>query len=319
MMRLLSKAGPVSAAIARDSALKWRFLAGLALIDAAWIAVSDFHLVLASMPAPAATAIMLVLAAAFFRHVRRDAALFVLVDSVAQVIVCFAICGILSYLVLGTNQPLIDRGLSAIDAAMGFDWPNFVGWVQAHPLLDQALAIAYSSSGAQMLVLAFILSWRQEMRVRELSGTIMISLVLTILLAGPFAAAGAYPYYGAEHPDLIRELQLRDFFPVRDGSLRELDLPRMEGLISFPSFHTVLSLIFIYITRRTRALLAASVLLNAAILVSTLTAGGHYLIDLLGGSVVTGLSIVLYRAVSPDPRTATRLKPRNTGAAALPA
>src|SRR5471032_160733 len=49
-----SKAGAVSAAIARDSALKWRFLGGIALVDAAWIAASDFHFVLASMAAPAA-------------------------------------------------------------------------------------------------------------------------------------------------------------------------------------------------------------------------------------------------------------------------
>jgi membrane-associated phospholipid phosphatase len=300
-----ARAAAPSQAIIRDSALKWRFLAGIGVVDAAWIGLSDFELVPASIRDPAIAAIMLIAAAAFSRYVRRSAELFVLLDAIAQIIVGFAVGGILSYLVLSTNHPLIDRELSAIDYAIGFDWPHFVGWVQAHPLLDAALQMVYRTSVVQMLVLAVILAWRQEMRVRELSGTILIALTLTILLSGPFAAAGAYPFYGPEHPELVRELQLHDFFPLREGSLRVLDLARMEGLISFPSFHTVLSLLFVYITRRTRTLLVASILLNGAILVSTLTAGGHYLVDVLGGALVTALSIALYRAIGASEPRAT--------------
>src|SRR5258707_746998 len=78
-------------------------------------------------------------AAYFFRVVRRNPTLFILTDTLAQLIACFAVCGVLSYLVMSTNLPLADGELAAIDRALGFDWPRFIRWIQARPAVDYTL------------------------------------------------------------------------------------------------------------------------------------------------------------------------------------
>lgn len=294
-----------------DSALKWLVLAAIALIDALWIGGSDFHLAIASTMGPAASALLLVAAACFFRFVRRDAAIFVLVEAIAQIVVCFAVCGVLSYLVIAANHPLVDQHLSAIDYALGFDWPRFVRWIQAHPVLDGLLQIAYRSSLIQMFVIALLLSYRQAARLRELSGTILISLILAIVISGALPAESAYPYYGPAHPEIVPEIGVRDLFLLRDGSLRSLDLRTMDGLVCFPSFHVVLSLLFIYVLRESRRLLPLGLVINLTVIVSTLTAGGHYLVDLFGGALVAALAIVLYRLVNR--RKSTWMAARRAG------
>src|SRR6266849_6925083 len=266
----------IALAISRESTLKWLTLGGIALIDAVWIAASDFHLVFAGAAGPIICALLFAAAAYFFRVVRRNPTLFILTDTLAQLIACFAVCGVLSYLVMSTNLPLADGELAAIDRALGFDWPRFIRWIQARPAVDYTLWLVYHSSIVQMF---------------------------TIVFAGALPAAGAYPYYRPAHPEIVAEMWLSDFSPLRDGSLRWLDPMRMEGLISFPSFHTILSLLFIHVTRDTKGLFAASIVLNGAILVSTLTAGGHYLADVLAGALVTALSVILYRTVCKSRRS----------------
>lgn len=294
---LTGRAPDLDPAILRDSTYKWCFLAAIGALDAAWIAFSDFRLAPGSLGGPAFAAILLIAGARFFRFVRPNPGLFVLAEAIAQIFVGFALAGILSYLALGTNHALIDPYLSAADRALGFDWPRFITWVQAHPLLDRFLFLAYRGSVPQLLVLAFLLSWGEDGRLRELSGAILISLVLAIAISAALPAISAYPYYGAGHPGIVAEIGVPDLFALRDGSLRLLDLRRMDGLVCFPSFHVVLSLLFIYALRGRGALFALAVIVNATIIVSTLTAGGHYLVDLLGGALVAALSVVLYRAV----------------------
>jgi membrane-associated phospholipid phosphatase len=298
-LALLRRAGAQGETdLLQDSSLKWGVIGAVALVDGSWIAATDFR-----FAATSALPVLLAIAALatvgwFYGVVRHDRTLFLLCDAAAQLIAGFAVAATLSYLTLGTGSRLIDAELAATDRALGFDWPATVQWIQAHPWLDRALALVYHGSVVQMLVLALAPSPGQESRVRELVGATLISLVLTIILSGPFPAAGAYPYFGAAHPELIRELQLQHFFPLREGTLRLIDLRQVEGLISFPSFHTALSIIFVYVARRGRLLLAVSALVNAAVLVSTLTAGGHYLSDILAGALVTLLSIALYRRVT---------------------
>jgi hypothetical protein len=302
-------ATPMALPIARESALKWLILGVVALIDLAWIAVSDFHLALAGAAGPIACALLFAAAAYFFRVVRRNPTFFILNDALAQLIVCFAVCGVLSYLVISTNQPLADSQLAALDRALGFDWPRFIRWVQARPAIDYALWIAYRSSIVQMFMIVFLLSHWRAARVGELSGTIIISLILTVLISGALPCASAYPFYGPSHPEIAPEIGVMDLFALRDGSLRELDLTRMDGLITFPSFHVILSLLFIYVLRGVPILFPIGVVANIAVIVSTLTAGGHYLVDSFGALIVTMVSIALYRLVNGHKTTSTAARP----------
>jgi len=146
----------IALAISRESTLKWLTLGGIALIDAVWIAASDFHLVFAGAAGPIICALLFAAAAYFFRVVRRNPTLFILTDTLAQLIACFAVCGVLSYLVMSTNLPLADGELAAIDRALGFDWPRFIRWIQARPAVDYTLWLVYHSSIVQMFMIVFL-------------------------------------------------------------------------------------------------------------------------------------------------------------------
>jgi membrane-associated phospholipid phosphatase len=85
------------------------------------------------------------------------------------------------------------------------------------------------------------------------------------------------------------------FSMLRDGSLSVIDLSALDGVVSFPSFHTVLGVIAIYAVRDIRWLLAFVLPLNATMIVSTMPVGGHHLADVLAGAGLTLGAILLVR------------------------
>ena len=58
------------------------------------------------------------------------------------------------------------------------------------------------------------------------------------------------------------------FEPLRDGTFKLIDLGNMQGLVSIPSFHTVLAILLSHAMRRTRVA-AVFWVLNAWMIVST--------------------------------------------------
>ena len=205
-------------------------------------------------------------------------------------------------------MPFVDRQLAALDRMMGFDWPSYVAWVRAHPMLDGLLYVAYHGTVAELIVIAILLGALRAERIPELTATTLIGLMLTIVISGIFPAADADLYYAAAHPHLVAEVPISDHFALRNGTLREINLRRLQGLVSFPSFHAILSLLFIYVVRGIRLAVPLGVIVNIPVIAGTLSAGGHYLIDLVGGVAVTAIAIVLYRVA------AARLGPKHVAA-----
>ena len=86
---------------------------------------------------------------------------------------------------------------------------------------------------------------------------------------------------------------IRDFLDLRDNAMPVLDCRKIVGIVVCPSFHTALGVILIAIARSQRWILAGSVLLNGIMILSVLTEGSHYLIDLLSGAAVAIVSLRL--------------------------
>jgi hypothetical protein len=290
--------------LSRLARLTWLALAALGVLDAVWIAVGGFRLVLAGVAVPALFVVLLAGGAAFLRRRRRNLPAVALLDGVAQLLACFALGAVLSYLVLSIDRPLIDGELAALDRMMGFDWPRYVAWVQARPALDEFLFKIYFSPTVQLMLVTIVLGAVDRRRLQELSTTMLVALLLTIAISGVFPGLDAYSHYASAHPELTNELGVHDLVPLRQGTLRELDLRRLAGLISFPSFHTVLALLFVYAVRGIRVLFPACAALNALVILATLTAGGHFLIDLFGGLAVTVAAIALARTIERRLRAA---------------
>jgi Flp pilus assembly pilin Flp len=276
----------------------WWLVAAIAAIDVVWMASGGFRLnLVGALPALLTTAALLG-ARRFLRTRGPDRPALALVEGTAQLIASFAVCGVLSYLAFATDRPMVDRELAALDALCGFDWPRFVGWVQGHPLIDRLLVYVYHAVVLELIALVVLLGVVRPERIRELIATSIIALLITLVIAGLAPAADAYLYWKVTHPELIDELPIGDHLALRAGVLREIDLGHLQGLVTFPSYHVVLALLFVWAARGITWLLPVSLAFNLVMVVSTLSAGGHYMIDAPGGLAVTVVAILLHRAAT---------------------
>ena len=85
------------------------------------------------------------------------------------------------------------------------------------------------------------------------------------------------------------------FTLLRAGGLPVIDLDAMQGLISMPSYHCVMSLLLIHAMRRSGLLLPVAAVVNLIVILSTPTEGGHYFLDVLAGVLVAAITIAVLR------------------------
>jgi len=212
-------------------------------------------------------------------------------------LIIFCLCAtVLGYFVISTNEPNIDQWLAAADYLMGFDWPNIIIWAQSKPIFSLILLLAYSSVLLQIVIVIIYLSFTDRVRqLTEFNDVFIITGLVTIIASGFFPVAGPGKYYhDLVHVDLSRISQLE---PLRDGTLRTIDLSNLQGLVSMPSFHTIMAILLIYAMRRTKVQWIF-LILNIVVLVATPICGEHYLADMIGGVITVVLVIASWNFVA---------------------
>lgn len=199
-----------------------------------------------------------------------------------------------SYLCAGLAFPLVDASLAALDRALGFDWPAAYGRVRAHPAAHDLLTLAYRSALWQLPGLICLLGLLGKRRA--LAGyvlTLALASLLMLLASTPFPAASAYLHFNIDDPGTAETVS--HFYALRAGTLRAIDLASLQGLVSIPSFHTVLALLFIDAARHWRPAWCVAVPLNILMIASTPTEGGHYLADVAAGMLLAAVAIAAGR------------------------
>lgn len=201
--------------------------------------------------------------------------------------------------------PLVDVQMAAFDQMIGFDWPSHIRWVNDHALVSKILGKTYYSLNAIMLLTVLTLfAFHRYDQLKEILILVFFTGVATLILGAIWPAIGAYGYYDLAPADISNlpasagRFYHNQFLAIRDGSLRALDLSHYKGLVQFPSFHTVMALLTTWAVRHT-IIFWPMALINAVMIVSTLSYGGHHLADVFGGMAVTAFAIWVYRAV-PD-------------------
>ncbi|VWB43615.1 PAP2 family protein [Burkholderia lata] len=77
--------------------------------------------------------------------------------------------------------------------------------------------------------------------------------------------------------------------------MKSINPLEVQGLVSMPSFHTMMAMFLVYSMRNIRLVLPAVIVLNVIMIASTITVGGHYLADVLAGIVCGAVVILVVR------------------------
>lgn len=292
--------------------VKWLIVGAIIAIDAVGLAHCGILLGFAGLARGGGAIALLAGTGAFYTYRRPDERIADLAQTAALLLTFFAAAGVLSYLVVATDLPRADAIFAAADRALGFDWLRWSAWVHGHPDFWFVLRLAYASAIPQVIAITIYLALSgQAARNSEFLWILILSLLVIIPISALLPAAGAWVQYDALR--FADAAQIRDFFAMRAGTLHALDLSRLAGLINFPSFHTTLAVVFVYVVRRRPVPLAIAAVLNAVMIVSVLSEGGHYLVDVISGALVAAGAIIvtahLERTLARKPAAASTATP----------
>lgn len=214
-----------------------------------------------------------------------------------------AIACVLTYLSARCTLPLEDNTLEVLDRAMGFDWVAWSAWVAAHRAIQVMLRLAYMSLLPQIVLCCCVLPLTGgARRLSELFWGAFVAILITSAVSALLPALGAFAHYGFA----VRADWLDDLLALRQPGSVTFTLHEMKGIVSMPSYHAVLAVLFVHAHRRTGVLGAAVLALNLMVIVSTPSEGGHYLCDVIAGSLLAGAAIIvvghgpLHRAITPN-------------------
>lgn len=208
----------------------------------------------------------------------------------------FTVLGvILAYALAARSGALWDDFLAAADRALGFDWPVVLRLLDTVPLAIWVFGLAYHSLTVQMIVVIVALSGLSKFdTLRTTVCAAILSGFVTILISGLTPAMGNLfdpSHYRHLWPS-VAWLEQGLISGLRDGSRHRLDLTRLMGIVSFPSFHATLAGIFIWAFRAIPRLAVPGGAWAILTILATPVFGGHYGADVIMGLILAPPAIV---------------------------
>lgn len=282
----------------------WLLILATAAITAVWMRAAGLALDAASTLTPALSCAGLELLAAFYSTRRPEPRFAVSLSGLAQIIAFSACAALLSYAVAATGGPLWDITFQAIDRSFGLDWLAYLNGLNDRPRLGFALSLAYQSLMPQMILVVVVLGFGGRLgAVREFVLAFVTAGLATVLLSGLMPAMAMFVHLGLT-PDNFPRLNPAAAYVhfdhlsgLRDGTLRNVSLDHIEGIITFPSFHAALGVLFIRYFWMSRIARWPGLALNAMLIAATPIDGGHYFVDVGAGALIAIIAIAIARFV----------------------
>ena len=282
----------------RIDCLIWVIIAAIGTFVLAAGAASHFVIVWPTFVLPLGCAALMWSGSWYYRRVRGELRIATGLGGTAQMIAFTAVGAPLSYIAASANFPLQDHMFDAIDRALGLDWKALLGWMNAWSSIHLIFTLTYLSFIPQVLVTVMALAFTGRLiQLRVFMLALILSAVVCIAVSAIAPAEGVWGYYKvttADHTAIMpatRELHLQTFFGLRDGSFRRLTGMDSEGIITFPSLHAALGLIFIVALWSLPVLRWIGLVVNGLMIAATPIDGGHYFIDVFVGLFIAVLCI----------------------------
>lgn len=201
------------------------------------------------------------------------------------------------------SAPISDNLLNEADQMLfpGFDWQIVVTTIDKHRFSTDILNHSYASLNwqPQLLILGFAFFGNAGKLWRFLN-VWALALFACITVSPLFPAAGGYVYFGIPQttvpnvhvPAAWEAAKL--LYGLKDGSISDLGLQALNGIVTMPSFHAAAAVMLGWGFWQLRLLRWPFLILNALMFVSTVPIGGHYLVDVIAGTILAITAIKLF-------------------------
>ncbi|HVV41902.1 MAG TPA: phosphatase PAP2 family protein [Nitrobacter sp.] len=276
----------------------WVLIILMAFCTATSLAMLGIRVDFSSNPPLIATACGYAIVAVYYTVVRREPRLTSVLIATAQLFLVLFIGLLLTYAASAVDLPYRDANLQLADLWLGFNRESYRTFASL-PGFGAVLDTAYLSIQPQtaLVPLALILAG-QLPRLQQFIMAFGLALSATALIAAFVPAMDAMIYLDLA-PNGISALppgtytHIPTLEALRAGTMTTIRLNNLEGLITFPSFHTASGVMFTWALWRIRYLRIAGLILNSLLIASTPISGSHYLIDVIAGAGVAWTAIVI--------------------------
>jgi hypothetical protein len=191
-----------------------------------------------------------------------------------------------------------DSVLAGFDRALGIEVPQVLRFMDGLPALNRLLVICYNLLLLLMVVAIIVPPLCGRMRdAKEYVLAGVVSAIISLPLFSTFQAVGPWVHYGYD-PLIRQDNYMETFRKLKAEGTFVMDIDYSDGLICFPSFHTILAVLAAVALRRVPIAGWAAGILASLIVISTVTTGSHYIIDVIAGFGVALLSIIIARIYS---------------------
>jgi hypothetical protein len=276
----------------RADAAVWITIGAVAMAVAGFSLLGPFELDVGSFLIPGGVTALLAAGGWFYRSVRRDPRLGAILTSTAHIIGFAAVGAPLSYIAATAGFPLQDAALEAIDRTIGVDWAQLMTFVSRHPGLQLVLSFAYASFALQTLTTVLALGIAGQLtRLSSFIAAFVTTTLITIAISAICPAAGPWLFLDIQPASANGFLPASAtswpvFLALRDGTLHTVYGIRSEGIITFPSLHAALGVLFPLALWHVKGVRWLALGLNVLLVIATPAYGSHYVIDVIAGILI---------------------------------
>ena len=214
------------------------------------------------------------------------------------------------YLAARFHAPLKDHTFARLDHGLGFDALALMQWTAPHPWIRTFFSLSYDALFPLMVLAVILPAIRYRFQaVKQLIVATSFATILGAMFFCFFPAIGPWSVCG--YAPSTAQLRCQNLLLVlRSNSVHVLDLHE-SGIVCFPSFHTLLAVVSCVALWSIKPLRIPAVVVATCVILSTLTIGWHYLVDVIGGLLLSVLSIAVAQAFTAverrfDQRAAVR-------------
>lgn len=190
-----------------------------------------------------------------------------------------------------TSFPTIDPFLIHIDQLLSFNQLTLLTFTYTHHWFEKILIWGYDSLIPELTLLPLLLALLLQHRsAKVFLIALLVSYPIGTLIfyffptTAPASIMHSAYFTFQEHDTYIKFYEMRHHLKLTTDE---------GGLIAFPSFHVIWGVLLIYLTRSKKWLFYPILFWNIIMIASTVALGWHYLIDVISGTIIAGLSILI--------------------------